>query len=137
MALVEYDGGALRDVRAVKGEHSQVVCMSLVGSGLSSLHGVDTFSQLWTLNLAGCKLESVKLLLPLGALGELNLANNLLDAPAALHLRQMRLGQLTLRGNPLMPAGTDDAEASLLLRSALVDALPCVLALDGSFVSSA
>ena len=130
--------GPLRNLRGVKAE--QAVCLSLAGSGLSSLHGIAAFKQLWTLDLSTCGLQSVEPLLSLGSLGQLDLAGNLLDLPSALRLRQMKLGQLVLRSNPLLPTALSvggEAEDSLLLRSVLVDALPCVLALDGSFVSSA
>lgn len=135
--VVEH-AGPLRSLRGVKAE--QAVCLSLAGSGLSSLHGIAAFKQLWTLDLSTCGLQSVEPLLPLGSLGQLDLAGNLLDLPSALRLRKMRLGQLVLRGNPLLPTALSvggEAEDSLLLRSVLVDALPCILALDGSFVSSA
>ena len=135
--VVEHTG-PLRNLRGVKAE--QAVCLSLAGSGLSSLHGIAAFKQLWTLDLSTCGIQSVEPLLPLGSLGQLDLAGNLLDLPSALRLRKMRLGQLVLRGNPLLPTALSvggESEDSLLLRSVLVDALPCMLALDGSFVSSA
>ena len=68
--------------------------------------------------------------------------NNLALGPT-LQLRTMAIGQLSLRGNPLLTEplrvalgvkpGVPDARA---LRSFLVDQLPCVIAIDGSFVTS-
>ena len=50
-------------MRGVKAE--QAVCLSLAGSGLSSLHGIAAFKQLWTLDLSTCGIQSVEPLLPL------------------------------------------------------------------------
>ena len=111
---------------------------------LQSVEGLQQCSRLWTLDLRGCALTSCTPLIQLGALSELHLGNNKLSLPSVLKLHSMAIGRLGLQGNPLLldttraslnvKPGVDD---SRVLRSFLADELPCVVAIDDSFVTSA
>ena len=113
-------------------------------SHLSSIEGLQSCSRLWTVDLRGCALTSIQPILHLGALSELHLGGNRISLAAALKLRCMAIGRLGLQGNPLLSddlrmalgvsPGLDD---SRLLRSFLADEMPCVIALDDSFITSA
>ena len=135
-AVVDLADRDVSDTRHLRNAGA-VVCLSLRNNArLASAAGLELCARLWTVDLSGCALASVDALLPLGALGLLQLSNNRLDLRAALRLRNFHVGRLGLFGNPLLPAlpGMAGAAAPLLLRSVLVEALPCVLALDDSFV---
>ena len=126
-------------------EFERVVSLSLQGNPLlGSCEGIPVCRHLWWLDLRDCNLGSVEPLLQLGALGVLKLSGNQLGLPAALQLRQMFLGQLEVRNNPLLPVhirselrARDEASDSMVLRSLLVDSLPLMLCLDGSFITCA
>ncbi len=123
-------------------EHcSSLVELSLASNPMLSLDGLQA-PRLWSLDLRNCALLSVEPLVRLGALGHLDLRGNRLCLPAVLELRRMALGRLALHANPLLPRGVplpanhpSPGGAELLLRSLLIELLPCVVALDDSFVS--
>ena len=110
---------------------------------LISPDGLQMLGKLWTVDLRGCSLKTCAPLVELGALSELQLGHNKLTLQETLQLRPMAIGQLGLQGNPLMDGiirsalgvkpGVDDSK---LLRSFLADELPCVIAIDDSFVTS-
>ena len=118
--------------------------VSLHNNSLESISGLQRCARLWSLDLRECGLTSVQPLIYLGAMSELHLGQNRLSLAAVLKLHSMVIGRLGLQGNPLLPdatraslnvtAGIDD---SRLLRSFLADELPCVVAIDDSFVTSA
>ena len=140
---VELSSRGLSDLSVLSGCTSLVSVTLCRNVHLRSCDGLDRCRSLWSVDMRGCALTSVDALLGLGALSELQLGGNRLELASALHLRSMALGRLGLQANPLLPADIrtklgvhDDRSDSRLLRSFLVDMLPCVIALDDTFITS-
>ena len=141
---LDLSGRGLSDVGPLEGCGSLVSLSLAHNQHLASCAGLQHCLRLWTLDLRGCAMVTIEPILALGALSELHLAGNRLALPAALRLRSMAIGRLSLQGNPLLPGSLreslgikNDASDSRLLRSFLADMLPCVIALDDSFITSA
>ena len=140
--LVHLDGSELVSL-PLELQRNSLVQLTLTNSPLASCEGIQSCSQLWWLDVSRCELSTVAPIARLVALGQLNLRDNRLSMPAALELRRMSIGRLALEGNPLLPEGlraalgmsTIESEA-LVARSFLVEMLPCVVCLDGAFISS-